>query len=155
MVWPSPLAVIRRLITDQRGISVIETAIVLPAMALLVAGISDLAMGFSAKLKVQQAAARSIEMATAGGLNSAAFQAIQNEAATSAGVPVGQVTIDKWLECAGVRQSLMDGTCASGQQVARFVSISISASYHSMFPLLRGTNNADIALNGFSSVRVQ
>ena len=155
MMRATAFAALRRLLADRRGVSVIETAIVVPAMAILIAGVSDLALGFSAKLKIQQAAARSIEMATAGGLNSAAFQVLQNEAATSAGVPTGQVTLDKWLECAGVRQTLFDGTCTSGQQVARFASISISASYRPMFPLLQGMSNGSIPLNGYAAVRVQ
>lgn len=128
---------------------------VVPVMAILITGISDLALGFSAKLKVQQAAARTIEMATAGGLNSAAFQALQNEAAATAGVATGQVTLDKWLECAGVRQTLFDGTCSSGEQVARFASISIGASYRPMFPLLQVIGDGSIPLNGYAAVRVQ
>lgn len=146
---------LRELPSDVRGISVIETAIVIPALAMLIAGVSDLAMGFAAKLKVQQAAARSIEMATAGGLNSAAFQALQAEAAGAASVPVAQVTLDKWLECAGVRQASFGGSCFTGQQVGRFVSISISASYRPRFPILQLSASGDIPLSGYSSVRVQ
>jgi hypothetical protein len=145
----------RRLLGDTSGISVIETAIVIPILAMLVAGISDVAMGFSAKLKFQQAAARSIEMATASGLNGAAFQTLQAEAATAAGVPQAQVTLDKWLECAGVRQISFDGACVSGQQVARFVSISINGAYSPMFPLMQGLNSGAIPLAGYSAVRVQ
>jgi len=146
---------LRDLPSDDRGISVIETAIVIPALAMLIAGMSDLAMGFAAKLRVQQAAARSVEMATAGGLNSAAFQALQAEAADAASVPAEQVTLDKWLECAGVRQVSFDGSCFTGQQVGRFVSISISASYRPMFPMLQLSASGDIPVAGYASVRVQ
>ena len=155
MMRATAFTALRRLLADRRGVSVIETAMVVPVMAILIAGISDLALGFSAKLKVQQAAARTIEMATAGGLNSAAFQALQNEAAITAGVPTGQVTLDKWLECAGVRQTLFDGTCSSGEQVARFASISIGASYRPRFPLLQAVGDGSIPLNGYAAVRVQ
>lgn len=148
-----------RLLTDRKGTSVMETAIVVPALAILVMGASDLAMGFSEKLKLQQAAARTVEMATAGGLNSAAFQNLQAEGASAAGVPTESVTLDTWLECNSVRQSSFDGTCGDGEQVARFVSIDISGSYAPMFSFLvpqsRTTDNGGFALNGYSSVRVQ
>ncbi len=149
------LAILRRLLTDCRGVSVIETAIVLPVLAVLITGVSDLAMGFSAKLKIQQAAARSIEIVTAAGVNSAAFQTVQADAATAAGVSQDQITIDKWLECAGVRQSSYTGTCTSGQQVGRFVSISITGAYSPIFPVMQAFSNGAVPLSGYSAVRIQ
>jgi len=146
---------LRALLAGCAGISSVETALVLPMLAVMVAGMSDVAMGVSAKLKLQQAAARTTEMATAAGVDSTAFDGLQGEAATSAGVPTANVTVDKWLECAGVRQANFDDSCSSGQQVARFVAISISSSYRPMFPLLGAANANGIALNGYSSVRVQ
>ena len=151
---------IRRLATllkDNRGTSVLETALIVPTLAMFVMGGSDLAMGFSEKLKMQQSAARAIEMATAGGRGSSAFNNLQTEAATAAGVPTSNVTVDKWLECDGVRQTSFDDTCtSSGAQVARFVSISISGSYTPMFSfLVPDTDNGAISISGYSSVRVQ
>ena len=150
---------LRRLLAETSGTSVIETAMVVPMLGVLVAGLSDAAMGFSEKIKVQQAAARTIEMATAAGLNGAAFQTLQAEAAAAAGVPTSQVTLDKWLECGGTRQSAFDGTCATGTAAARFVSITISDSYVPMFSaVLSGmtrSSNGSIALSGYSEVRVQ
>ena len=151
---------IRRLATllrDNRGTSVLETALIVPTLAMFVMGGSDLAMGFSEKLRVQQAAARAIEMATAGGLNSAAFNNLQADAASAAGVPANSVVVDKWLECDGVRQSSFDDTCTtSGAQMARFVSISITSSYAPMFSFLVPDNdNGSISISGYSAVRVQ
>lgn len=150
---------LRRLLAATEGTSLIETALVVPMLAVLVAGLSDTAMGFSKKLKVQQAAARTTEMATAAGLNGAAFQTLQAEAASAAAVPTGQVTLDKWLECGGARQSSFDGTCATGTLPARFVSITISDSYVPMFSAvlsgMRRSSNGKITLSGYSEVRVQ
>lgn len=149
---PSLLA---RLRSDTRGVSVIETAVIVPALAMLIAGVSDVAMGFSARLKIQQATNSSIQLATAGGPNSLAFSTLQTEAATAAGVPSGQVTIDTWLECAGTRQLSFDGTCASGQQEARYASVTVTGSYRPKFPVMQYISGASIPLKGFSVVRVQ
>lgn len=146
-----------RLLSDRRGTSVIETAVIIPVMAMLVAGITDVAMGFSARLKIQQAASRTVALATAAGMNSSSFASafLQAEAATAAGVPSGQVTVDQWLECAGVRQASFDGTCFSGDQVARFVSITITGSYHNQFPVMQSLTGSSVALRGYAMVRMQ
>lgn len=151
-IHPSILA---RLTSDTRGVSVIETAVIVPALAMLIAGVSDLAMGFSARLKIQQATNSSVQLATAGGPNSLAFSTLQAEAATAAGVPSSQVTIDKWLECAGTRQLSFEGTCASGQQQARYASVTITGSYHPKFPMMQYLSGTSLPLKGFSVVRVQ
>ena len=146
-----------KLLKDSRGTSVLETALIVPTLAMFVMGGSDLAMGFSEKLRVQQAAARAIEMATAGGLNSAAFNNLQSDAATAAGVPSNNVVVDKWLECDGARQSSFNDTCTTtGAQMARFVSISITSSYTPMFSfLVPDSDNGSISISGYSAVRVQ
>lgn len=144
-----------RLASDTRGVSVIETAVVVPALAMLIAGVSDVAMGFSARLKIQQASNSSAQLATAGGPDSAAFATLQDQAAAAAGVPGDQVVIDTWLECAGVRQTLFDGACPTGQQIARYASITITSAYHPKFPMMQYISGASIPLKGYSVVRVQ
>ncbi|HTH28555.1 MAG TPA: TadE/TadG family type IV pilus assembly protein [Sphingobium sp.] len=158
MKKPPQIRCLARLLADRRGASVMETALIVPLLATMVAGASDVALGFSEKLKVQQAAARSIELATAGGLSSTAFTTLQYEAATAAGVPTSQVVVDYWLECDSVRQSNFNGTCSTGQ-TARFVSITVNGSYTPIFSfLLRAPitdSNGQISLTGYASVRVQ
>jgi Flp pilus assembly protein TadG len=144
-----------RLRADTRGVSVIEMALIVPVLATLVAGVSDVAMGFSARLKIQQAANRSIDLATVAGLNSVAFTTLQAEAATAAGVTTDHVTVDQWLECAGVRQASFDGTCLTGQQTARFASVTINSSYAPHFPLMQNLSGTSIPLRGYSAVRMQ
>lgn len=148
-----------RFIRDDRGAAIIESALVAPMLAAMIAGATDLSLGFSQKLKIQQAATRSIELATAAGLNSSAFQTLQADAANAAGVPSTQVTVDRWLECSGVRQTSFSGTCASGQLVARFVSVRITDSYEPYFGfVLRSANmsrDGSIPISGYAAVRVQ
>lgn len=140
-----------------RATSTVELALVSPILAIALAGSVDCARLVSAKLLLQQAAERAAELATAGSVGSAAFTSLQSEAATAANVPTANVTVSYWLECDGVRQSLFDGTCTTGQQVARFASISITSSYKPSFAwLLRsvGTDGA-IPISAAASVRVQ
>ena len=147
-----------RLRSDSKGASVMETALVVPTLAVFVAGATDMAMGYAQKIRVQQAAARSIEMVTTSGYGSTAFNALRAEAANAAGVSSSNVTVDSWLECNAVRKGPITDSCNSGEQIARFYSVIINGSYTPMFSFLiprsRLTNGA-IPLTGYSSVRVQ
>ena len=46
---------------EERGAAIIELAIVAPVIALMTIGVVDLSNGFNTKLKVEQAAQRSVE----------------------------------------------------------------------------------------------
>lgn len=140
-------------VRDARGVSTVELALIIPILMVVLAGSVDVARLISTKLRLQQAAERTAEMASAGQVGSAAFTSLQTEAATAANVPATQVTVTYWLECDGTKQTSFDGTCNSGQQVGRFASISIASSYTPSFSwLLQG---GAIALTGRASVRVQ
>ena len=146
------LAMAARRAGDQSGTSVIELALIMPILLVTFVGIVDCARLISAKLTLQQAAERTAEMATAGGVASAAFTTLQAEAAAAAGVSTGNVTVTYWLECDGTRQSDFAGSCTSGQQVGRFASISINNTFVPTFPLIYRNG---VALTGAASVRVQ
>ena len=141
---------LRRLTRDQRGTSVIELALAGPLLAMMVLGVTDASLVVAKKLKMQQAATRSIEMATTGGLNSAAFQYLAQDAATAAGVGVQNAVLDKWLECDGVRQDSFSDSCTGTAQVGRFVSISITDQFAPLFISSFGGT-----VTGKASVRVQ
>lgn len=147
----------KRLAWCVRATSTVELALVSPILAVVLAGSVDCARLVSAKLLLQQAAERTAELATAGNVGSAAFTSLQSEAATAANVPTANVTVTYWLECDGVRQSLFDGTCATGQQVGRFASIAITSSYKPSFAWLLHSvlSNGTIPISGSASVRVQ
>ena len=146
-----------RLWRDEDGVSMIELALALPILALLVTGGADVASGFAAKVALQQATARTIEKATAGGLNSTAFQSLQAEGAAAAGVPASAVTVTQWLECDAVKQADFNGACTDTQQVGRYVSIKIDSSYRPTFNFFTWSKktNGVVPLTATSSVRVQ
>jgi Flp pilus assembly pilin Flp len=126
---------LRRLRRDARGTSMIEFGMLAPFLGLLVAGMIDLGQGLSERYTLQQAVNRGLEM-----LHSAAPEAdaeesavdysfVRTEAAAAAGVPIGQVTMDQWLECDGTRQDDFSGTCEDDQEVARYIHLSIEKNY--------------------------
>lgn len=147
------------LLRDRAGTSTIELAIIFPVLTMLTFVAADIAMAFKTKIKLQTAAERTAEMATAGGLNSAAYQNLAADAAQAAGVSSGDVTVTSSLLCDGTVQASTLDICAAGQQVKRYVAITISGQYRPMFgALLPGTRWAGgqgVALTGSASVRLQ
>ncbi len=154
--YPSPLS---RLFRSQKGAAAVEFGLVVPVLAMLILGATDLALAVSAKLRLQQAAARSIEMINVAGLNSTALDALPSEAASAAGVDVANVGLEKWLECNAVRQSDFDGTCANGEQTARYVALTINGTYAPLFSIgfkaLGLATNGTVPITGKASVRLQ
>jgi Flp pilus assembly protein TadG len=146
-----------RLLGSERGTSVIELSALSPMLLSMVLGLVDASLGFTAKLKLQQAATRSIEMATAGGIASPAFDGLADEAAAASGVSKTNITVTKWLECNGTHQDSFDAICTSGQQYARYVSVTINGSYT---PMLSSAMRAfglpgTLSITGKASVRMQ
>jgi Flp pilus assembly protein TadG len=147
--------ILLKLVRHEKGQAIMEAAIVLPFLFALVAGVVDVAQAYAQKIKVQQAATRSIELATAGGYNSSLLQA---DAAQAAGVPTSQVATDNWLECAGVRQANTSVICSTGQFSATYVSINVSGSYRPIFAFalkyLGVSSNGTLPLSGYAEVRI-
>src|ERR1044072_9198100 len=59
-----------RLVREARGASVIELALFAPILAVMVMGISDVAIGYSRKLTLEQAAYRALERVAVGSVQS-------------------------------------------------------------------------------------
>ncbi len=143
---------------DRSGVALVELCFVAPMLVLMVCAVSDASIGFARRLQLQQAAGRAVEMSLASGLTSVTATNAQNEAASAGGVPTGQVAVDTWLECGGVRQTNISDVCATGSP-ARFISVTVTDTYSSAFAsMLSGVgagNWASVSLRGFAEVRVQ
>jgi Flp pilus assembly protein TadG len=118
---------------DERGASLIEMALVAPLFATFLIGMVDLSRAYAFKLELEQATQRSIEKVMQYQESTSTFSTMQSEAATAAGVPTSDVTLDYWLECNGTRQADYNSSCSSGQTYARFVSISVRKKFTPMF----------------------
>lgn len=146
-----------RLWRDERGTSLIEMTFILPMLVMLGVGATDLAMCYARQLAVQQAASRTMEFAIAAGNQTNFAATLKAEGAAAANVAAANVTIDTWLECDGVRQADVNGSCASSGP-ARFASITITDTYSWMFEqLVPSWNNApySVPLRGYAVVRIQ
>lgn len=153
----------RRLVACARGGSMIEFSMIAPLLGFLMLGLADFAMAFSKQIQLEQAASRAIELASAAGPGRASYAFVRDEAATAAGEPTGNVTLDNWLECDGVRQADFGGTCPnSSQQIARYISIRITSQFtppfdYALIGRVFGSTGfgGPVTLVGDSTVRVQ
>ena len=150
MLW----CLISRLLRDERGTSLIEMTFIIPMLAMLGCGATDLAMCYAKGLKIQQAAARTAEFAIAYGSKGNLATTLQTEAAAAAGVPSSNVVVDNWLECDGTRQTDFNGSC-SGSSPARFTSITISDTYTWTMAKLVKSWGTSVPLKGYAAVRIQ
>lgn len=141
---------------DSRGISVIETAFLLPILVMMLGGTMDVARAYSAKLSTQQAATRAMELASTKGVVSMNdTSVIKTDAATAAGVSENNVTVDAWLECSSVRQLDPNGSCLSTEETARYISVSISNSYTPIMSQLWGGSSSTVNFVGKANLRLQ
>ena len=151
---PATLQGLRR---DRRGASILELGLVLPVIMVVLLGLIDVASLYSARMSLQQAAARALERVQVGNSRSD-FSFVRAEAAAAAGVPESQVTVETWLECNQVRQPASTTDCATGQQRARYVQVTIASTYDSYFrysPLGARNANGNVPMTAQSSVRYQ
>lgn len=148
---------LKSLLRDRGGASIIELAVVLPVVCLILAGLVDVASCYSAQMSLQQAAARALERVQTTAQR-ADYSYVQGEAAAAASVPPSQVSVQNWLECDDQRQASYGATCAPGQRSARYVEVTVNASYSPFFnftPLGERSNDGSVPLSASSSVRVQ
>lgn len=142
---------------DERGTSVIELALVAPVLATLLIGTVDLANAYSTKLNTEQAAQSAIEKVFQQSADTTVVNTLVNEASSLAGVPVGNVTTDSWVECNGARQANFTDTCTGTQDEARYLAVAVVATYTPMFPVTFGATNAngDYEFTGRAAIRTQ
>jgi Flp pilus assembly protein TadG len=147
----------RTLRTDDAGAAIIELALAAPVLAMMIIGMSDLSRAYSTKLQLEQASQRSIEKVMNGQANTSVAASLKTEAATVAGVPESQVTVDYWLECNGVRKAEYNSTCSGSELTRRYMSVHITKDFTPMFKIKFGAAKANgkYTLAGKTSVRIQ
>lgn len=138
---------------EDRGAAIIELAIVAPVIALMTVGVVDLSNGFGDKLKIEQAAQRSIEkvMQTTGITNveqTIAAEAIcqfngtlDDGTCKTAPLTAANVTVAHSLYCkdegqpesAAVLEA--DGDCDEGDVGSRWIKVTVWTEYTPLFPL--------------------
>lgn len=148
-------SILERINRDRRGASIIELALALPVLSVMMVGLVDLASCFSAQLTLQQAAARSLERVQVNG-STTNFAFVKTEAATAAGVPESQVTVETWLECDNAKQPATTAICSGTSDAGKYVKVTITSSYVPYFaysPLGARQADGSVALTAAASVR--
>ena len=145
---------LRALWRDKRGTAVVELAIVSPMIALLTVGVVDLSNGFGKKLKIEQAAQRSIEKI----MNTSASDTIKNtlaaEAAAQADVPLDNVEVSYRLECDGAVTEAEE--CGEEQETSQWISVTVTDKYVPIFKRYFGSSGDGIYhLSATAGVRIQ
>ncbi len=124
---------------DRRGTSVVEMGFLAPVLGMLVMGVIDLGQGLSERYTLQQSVNRSIELLHANPpegdatSNDVDYSYLVAQAAEAADVPTSQVTLTRWLQCAGIKAASYTGTCASGQDTARYLELRIDKDFDANF----------------------
>ena len=132
---------------EQRGAAIIELAFVAPVIALMTVGVVDLSNGFSSKLRLEQAAQRSIEkvMQTTGVtsvettiVNEAVCQVNgtnDDDSCKTAPITADNVTVEHLLYCGTDDEPSADADCAEGVVASRWIQVTIWDEYEPLFPL--------------------
>ena len=145
---------IRSLIRDESGASIVEMGLAAPLLATFLLGMVDLAGAYSAKLQVEQAAQRSIELIQRQGYNTGQAATLKAEAETAAGAG-STATVDAWLECNGERQTNITDVCTT-LPVSRHVSVSIVKPYRPYMKIRWGGNpDGTYTIHGKAGIRIQ
>lgn len=145
-----------RLRSDERGIAIIELALLAPIMATVVVGVIDLSGAYSRKLAMEQAVQRAVEkiMQTTG--EATVDDTIRNEASDAAGVPLSQVSVAYTMTCNGVSQAY-DTECTDNTTEVRYIEITMTDTYTPIIPVrLAGMqSNGTYLLTAKQGVRTQ
>lgn len=124
---------------DERGTSLIEFGFLAPFLALLTMGVIDLSRGLAERFAIQQAVNRGLELVqsrpalVAGDDSDVDYSFVTAEVAAAAGVPEEQVTLTRWLECDGEDAGAVNGTCADGEDSARYLRVRVTKNFDAEF----------------------
>jgi Flp pilus assembly protein TadG len=124
---------IRRLFICDRGNSFIEMALALPIIVGLLIGMVDISRGVSTKLKLSQAAQRTVEKVQRSGFNYTDIATLKTEAETAAGTG-STATVTAWLECGSstTRQSFTS-SCSGTEPYSRNMDVRITKKFTPIF----------------------
>ena len=133
MDGPTRKSLLPSLMRDCAGTGVMELGLAMPMLLMLLLGTVDASRMIAAKIDMEQAAQRTTDYALARRPDSSNGTYLQTEAASAAGVPTSDVTVDIYLECDGVRQTDFSIACTAGQSQARYASVTIDKTVDTVF----------------------
>ena len=149
---------IRNLLRCDRGNSFIEMALSFPIIIGLLMGMVDISRGVSTRLKLAQAAQRTVERVQRSGFSYSDISTLETEAETAAGTG-SNATVTAWLECGSstTRQSFT-GSCSTGEPYSRHVDVTITKAFTPIFgtQYFPGANSdGTFTITALAGMRVQ
>jgi Flp pilus assembly protein TadG len=145
---------------DESGNSMIEMALVMPLLATLLVGTVDISRACAAKLGLEQAAQRTIELVQRTDYNTDDTDIYEGDAEEAAGEG-STATVTDWLECNndGVHLDYDTGVCANAADpYSRYVQIEVQQPFTPMFGTMFFPNpNSDgsVTMRATAGVRTQ
>ena len=119
------------LVKDERGTTIIETAIVAPVLLTMALGSYDVSHMIARQHELQSAASdvEGIVFAVSSGTSTDTTK-IKSVVVASLGLAANQVIVDKVYRCGTTAALITDKTtCASGSAVSTYVRVDMSDSY--------------------------
>ena len=156
------MRMLNRIRHSERGASAVELGLLAPFLLAMVVGMSDLGSSYSMKLRLEQAAQRSLELlqqmkSPSDSANHDAIATEASNAATDAGYSGATVAVTYTLYCNGTASATYDDTSCTGTTM-RYVSVAITGKYTPLFSDSYFPNhNADgtVTITGRAGMRVQ
>ncbi|MDG5751220.1 pilus assembly protein [Qipengyuania sp. XHP0211] len=118
----------RKLRGDQQGTATIELAIATPVLLMFALGGIDLALGFVHKLEVQQYAQIGADYVMSEMETVPTDVEIKARVHEGSGVPLGDITVERWIECDGEKNSL-PACINAGFDYTQYLSIEVDQDY--------------------------
>ena len=143
---------VRRLIADRRGVSAIETALVLPLLALALCGVLEFGLNVYNRQQLQAAVQAGMQYALRNPNDTAGIMgAVSSALPANAGVAVTTPTYV--CECNNGAQISCTplGSCQSGTP-RRIMTVSVSRSPIAIFPMLEGLRPSTLQARGAVTV---
>ncbi|WP_435200980.1 TadE/TadG family type IV pilus assembly protein [Qipengyuania sp. 902] len=113
---------------DQKGTATIELAIATPVLLMFALGGIDLALGFVHKLEVQQYAQIGADYIMSEMETLPTDVEIKARVHEGSGVPLGDITVERWIECDGEKNSL-PACINAGFDYTQYLSIEVDQDY--------------------------
>ena len=125
-----------RLLRGEHGAGAVEFAIGATLLAGLLIPLIDLGMGFYQKMQVQDAAQAGAQYALAHGWNSTAIENAVTSATALSSISASPAPVRNCgcPQGTSVTSSTCGGTCAGGQSVGTYVTVSAQATYTPLIP---------------------
>lgn len=115
---------------DRSGVTVVETALILPIILVLGFSFAELANAFALQIRLMRAAQTGIEFVAASDPSVPTDSEITAQTTSATGFAASDIALTRILECNGVPQASGSTQCPNSSDVARtFLKITISATY--------------------------